>query len=141
MPSVGSRAASTPSNIADPGETLRTYLPGHTLRFGLIRDHSSEVLRAAGQVGIKLVLVVTSLWRGLATSLNAFPAGLGVNFTYRPERSIATPAYELLRGVGALREGLAAAARFVSRLTSANQRVAFRVHKYVLERRRPNYPG
>lgn len=123
-----------------PGGTLRTYLPEHTLQFVLIRDQTNGVFNALVQVALKLALVITDLWRGVATSLNAFPAGLGVNLTYRPERSIPTPVYQSLRGVGALREAFAVGARIASRVLSAHQRFAFRVHGYILARRTPNYP-
>jgi len=119
---------------------LRTYLPEHTLQFVLIRDQTNGVFYALVQIAIKLALVFTGLWRAVATSLNAFPAGLGVNLTYRPDRSIPTPVYQSLRGVGALREAFAVGARVASQVLSAHQRFAFRVHGYVLARRTPNYP-
>jgi len=119
---------------------LRTYLPEHTLQFVLIRDQTNGVFYALVQIAIKLALVFTGLWRAVATSLNAFPAGLGVNLTYRPDRSIPTPVYQSLRGVGALREAFSAGARAASRVLSAHQRFAFRVHGYLLARRTPNYP-
>ena len=104
----------------------------------LIRRHVTLVARGFGQAFIKLALVGTGFWRIFATALSAFPAGLGVNFSYRPDRSILTPAYEILRGVGILREVFAGATRAVGRVSSAHQRVAFRVDGYLLERRRPN---
>jgi hypothetical protein len=124
-----------------PGGTSRTYLHEHTLQFVLIQDQTNGVLNALVQVAIKLALIVTDLWRVVATSLNAFPAGLGVNMTYRPDRSIPTPVYQSLRGIGALREAFAIGARFASRVMSAHQRFAFRVHGYLKARRTPNYPG
>jgi hypothetical protein len=130
-----------PDENSGPGGKLRTYLPEHTLQFVLIRDQTNGVFNALAQVAIKLALVVTGLWRGIATSLNAFPAGLGVNLTYRPDRSIPAPVYQSLRGVGALREALAIGARIASRVLSSHQRVVFRVHGYLLARRTPNYPA
>ena len=129
-----------PDESAGPGGKLRTYLPVHTLRFVLIRDQTNGVFNALVQVAIKLGLVVTGLWRDVATSLNAFPAGLGVNLTYRPDRSIPTPMYQSLRGVGAIREAFAVSARVASGVMSAHQRFAFSVHGYLLTRRTPNYP-
>ena len=123
-----------------PGGTLRTYLPEHTLRFVIVRDQTNGVFNALVQVAIKLALVVTGLWRGVATSLNAFPTGLGVNLTYRPDRSIPTPMYQSLRGVGAVREVFAVGARVASRVMSSHQRLTFRVYGYLLARRTPNYP-
>lgn len=130
-----------PDESAGPGGKLRTYLPGHTLQFALIGVQTNGVFNALVQVALKLALVITGLWRGIATSLNAFPAGLSVNLTYRPDRSIPTPVYQSLRGVGALREAFAVGARVASRVMSAHQRFAFRVHVYLLARRTPNYPG
>ena len=130
-----------PDENSGPGGKLRTYLPEHTLQFVLIQDQTNGVLAALVQVAIKMALVVTDLWRVVATSLNAFPAGLGVNLTYRPDRSIPTPVYQSLRGVGALREAFAIGARIASRVLSSHQRFAFRVHGYLMARRTPNYPA
>lgn len=84
-----------------------------------------------------LALVGTGFWRVFATALNAFPAGLGVNFSYRPDRAIRTPAYEVLGAVGYVREGLASASRAASIVTGPHQRAAFRVDGYLLTQRSP----
>ena len=127
---------------SSPGGTFtsQTYLAEHTLQFVLIRDQTNGVFNALVQVAIKLALVLTDLWRGVATALNAFPAGLGVNLTYRPDRSIPTLLYQPLRGVGAFREVFAVGARVASRVMSSHQRLASRVHGSLLAHRTPNYP-
>jgi hypothetical protein len=131
-----------PDEHSSPGGTftVQTYLAEHTVQFVLIRDQTNGVFNALMQVAIKLALVLTGLWRGVATALNAFPAGLGVNLTYRPDRSIPTPLYQSLRGVGAFREVIAVGARVASRVMSSHQRLAFRVHGSLLAHRTPNYP-
>ena len=132
---------SGPDDNAGLGGNLRTYLPAGTLSVGLVRDHTTEVLTASVMVALKLLLATTGLWRALATALNALPAGLGVNLSYRPERRIPTPAYQALRAVSVVREGLASGARGVSTVMSAHQRAAFRVDEYLLDRRVANYPN
>ncbi|HIF12507.1 MAG TPA: hypothetical protein EYQ82_05785 [Dehalococcoidia bacterium] len=131
-----------PDEHSGPGGTFtaQTYLAEHTLQFVLIRDQTNGVFNALVQVAIKFALVLTGLWRGVATSLNAFPAGLGVHVTYRPDRSIPTPLYQSLRAVGLVREVIAVGARVASRVMSSHQRLAFRVHGSLLAQRTPNYP-
>ena len=129
---------SGPDDNAGPDGTFRTRTSRPTLPIRLIGDHAALVTRGAGQVIIMLALVATGLWRSFATALNAFPAGLGVNFSYRPDRSIPTPAYEPLRAIGYIREGLAGASRGVTGLTGPHQRAAFRVDGYLLARRSLN---
>jgi hypothetical protein len=128
-----------PAENAGPGGKLRTDLPAHGLQFGLIRDHASREADAAVQVAIKLALVSSGLWRNIASALNALSAGLGVDFSYRPDSSIPAPAFQILMGVGALREGLAAGARGLSRITGRHERAAFRIDGYLQDRRHPNY--
>ena len=131
-----------PDGNSSPGGafTLKTYLAEHTLQFVLIRDQTNGVFNAVVQVAVKLALVLTGLWRAIATSLNAFPAGLGVRLAYSPDHSIPTPAYQSLRAVGAVREAIAVVARVASRVMSSHQRLAFRVHGSLLAHRTPNYP-
>ncbi len=111
----------------------------HTLRYALVTEHAGVFLFALLQVVILLGLVFSGLWRTFATALNAFPSGLGMKFTYRPDRSLRPPAYEALRTIGALGDGLGRGARGVSNVTGAHQRAAFRVHGYLLERRSSNH--
>ena len=106
------------------------------MRLSLISAHVALVSRGAIQWFVALALVGTGFWRVFATALNAFPAGLGVDFSYRPDRSIPTPMYEALRAVGYLRGGLAGASRGVSSITGPHQRAAFRIDGYLLGQRR-----
>jgi len=128
-----------PAENAGSGGRLRTDSPAHSLQFGLVRDHASREADAAVQVVVKLALVGSGLWRNIATALNSLPVGLGVDFSYRPDRSIPAPAFHVLRGVGALREGLATGARYISRISGPHQRAAVRVDGYFQQRRLPNY--
>ena len=131
-----------PDENSSPGGiiTAQTYLAEHTLQFVLIRDQTTGVFNALLQVAIKFALVLTGLWRGVATSLTAFPAGFGVHVTYRPDRSIPTPVYQSLRAVGAVRGVIAVGARVASGVMISHQRLAFRVHGFLLAQRTPNYP-
>ncbi|MBT4072366.1 MAG: hypothetical protein HOE75_01590 [Chloroflexi bacterium] len=127
-----------PDGISGPGGNFQTGQLGRDLQFRLVRDHSSGVANAAWQLPISISLVLGRFWQSFATALHSLPSGLSDDWSYRPDRSTPTPAYEALRGVAAARNVLASGARYVSRLTSSHQRAAFRTNRYLAGKRRPN---